>query len=171
MWLIVFIGNGFPWQETFFICGQGTNACILPVAYHQRFVADKQIAEFVFIGLQLVKCGPDISIGINGAFQLNHRNWQAVDIANHIRAPHLLCALNGNLVHDHKAVIGWMVKIHQQRFIVNDFLFTLVLNGHTVEQQMVKCFVADDQIRALRMGDTQYHLFEHGNREMGIDGL
>ena len=35
----------------------------------------------------------------------------------------------------------------------------------------MKDFIADDQIRAVRMGDTQYHLLQHGNREMGIDGL
>jgi hypothetical protein len=42
-----------------------------------------------------------------------------------------------------------MVEIHQQRFIVNRLVFTLVLNGHAVEQQVMECFVADDQIRAL----------------------
>ena len=64
-----------------------------------------------------------------------------------------------------------MVKIHQQRFIVNRLVFTLVLNGHTVEQQVMECFVADDQIRAFGAGNTEYHLFQHGNREMGVDGL
>ncbi|SLY07043.1 Uncharacterised protein [Klebsiella pneumoniae] len=35
----------------------------------------------------------------------------------------------------------------------------------------MKGFIADDQIRALGMGDTLYHFFQHGNREMGINGL
>ncbi|MFU0780190.1 MAG: hypothetical protein ACFWT4_18740 [Citrobacter braakii] len=143
----------------------------MPVAHHQRFVADKQVAEFVFIGLQLVKRSPDIGIGINRAFQLNHRHRQAVDIANDIGTTNLFYPLNSYLIHDHKAVIARMVKIHQQRFIVNRFVFTLVLNGYAVEQQVMEGFIADDQIRAFGVGNTQYHLFQHRNREMGIDGL
>ena len=68
LWFIVFVSHGFPRQEAFFIGGQRANTRVLPVAHHQRFVADKQVAEFVFIGLQLVKRSPDIGIGINRAF-------------------------------------------------------------------------------------------------------
>ena len=168
---IIFVRHRFPRQKTLFISGQRADTRILPVAHYQRFVTDKQVAEFVFIGLQLVKRSPDIGIGINRAFQLNHRHRQAVDIANHIRTTNLFYPLNSHLIYDHKAVIAGMVEIHQQGFIVNRFVFTLVLNGYAVEQQVMECFVADDQIRAFGAGNTEYHLFQHGNREMGVDGL
>jgi len=93
------------------------------------------------------------------------------NVANNIRTTNLFYPLNSHLIHDHKAVIAGMVKIHQQRFIVDNLVITFVLNGYAVEQKMVEGFVTDDQIRALGMGDTKYHLFQHGNREMGVDGL
>lgn len=45
--LVVFVSHGFPRQETLFIGGQRADTRILPVAYHQRFIADKQVAQFV----------------------------------------------------------------------------------------------------------------------------
>lgn len=49
--LVVFVRQRFPRKKTLFVRGKGTNAGVIAVADYQRFVADKQIAEFVFIGL------------------------------------------------------------------------------------------------------------------------
>ena len=54
---------------------------------------------------------------------------------------------------------------------MDNFIVLLVLYRHAVEKQVVKSFVTDYQIRALRMGDTQYHLIQHGNREMWVNLL
>ena len=54
---------------------------------------------------------------------------------------------------------------------MDNFVILLVLHRHAVEQQVMEGFVTDDQIRALRMGDTQYHLIQHGNREMWVNLL
>ena len=47
----------------------------------------------------------------------------------------------------------------------------LIFNGYAIEQQVMKDFIADDQIRLCAWAIRCITFLQHGNREMGIDGL
>ncbi len=52
----------------------------------QGFVVDKQGGDFVLVGLQLVESRPDGGVLIGGVLELDHRQRQAIDEDDHIRA-------------------------------------------------------------------------------------
>ena len=75
-----------------------------PIGDHQRLVEDEQVRDLGLVGLELVECRPDVRLLVGRVLELDHRDRQAVDEAHQVGPPGVLGALDGELVHDQKAV-------------------------------------------------------------------
>ena len=78
--------NGTPRHIAFFLCGQRANTCQHTVRRNHDTISLKQCRDFGLIGLKLIKGRGQGCVFIRWVFKFNHRNRQAIDKADHIRA-------------------------------------------------------------------------------------
>ena len=63
---VVFIGNGAPGQHALRIGRERAHAGRETIAHHQRSIGVEQVADLVFVGLQLVEGVPHIRLFVGG---------------------------------------------------------------------------------------------------------
>ena len=114
--------NRAPGQEALLIGGQRTDAGGVTGADHQGFIENKQIMDFVFVSLQLVKRIPNIGVFIAWVFKLQHRKRNAVNKADDIRPARLFAAADRELVNRDKAVLLHVIEVQQKRMVIDDVL-------------------------------------------------
>ena len=164
-WPVSFIPDGAPGHKPLLVSGQGTHPGGITITDHQRLIKNKQVADFILVGLQLVKGIPDIHILITGAFQLQHRKGDAINKADNIRAAGIFGSRQCELVYHHKAVIGHRCKIYQKGMVVYPLLIVaFVVHRHTVQQQLVEVAVIGDQVQAFGLGQRCPNLLKAARR-------
>ena len=75
-------------------------------------------AVILFVCLDLIICGLDIGIFINGILELNDNQRDAVDKEHNIRALVIVILDNGKLINRKKFVVFGIGKINQPNFII-----------------------------------------------------
>ncbi len=90
--------HGLPGLEPLLAGGQGADAGVEAVGYHQELVQGEQAGEFVLVGLELLPGVPDIGALIGRVLELDDADGQSVQEEDDIRPPGELVLLDGELV-------------------------------------------------------------------------
>ena len=141
------------------------------VARHQHHVRHEQVRRDVHVPPQLIDRRPQVRCLVRRVLQFDHRQRQAVQVDNQVRADPLPVGRgHRQLAHHEEVVVGRVVEIHQPRppAAVLAGRGVAVFHLHAVGQQAVQPAVVLDQRRVRRTLHRAHDLFDDVVRECGV---
>ncbi len=157
---VVLAAHRAPGQEALAVGGERAHPRVQAVGDHQRLIADEQVGNLVLVGLQLLEGRPDVGLLVGEVLQLDHRDGQAVDEADEVRAARLLAALHGELVDHQKLVVLRLREVDEAHAVAALASVGRHLHRNALQQRLVEAAVVQQERRLFRSADPAHRFVE-----------
>ena len=147
--------HGLPWLEPLLPGGQGADAGMESVGYHQELVQGEQSGEFVLVGLELLPSVPDVGVLVGRVLQFDDAQGQPVQEEDDVRSPGRLVLLDGELVDGEPVVVVGVLEVYDGcRHSGHGAVRSSDWDGGAAGEGMVECPVPGFQGRPLRVDEV-----------------